>query len=86
MPRLFLCQMRDLPADPECHAPDCDLRASGGSYAHKGMHMTWMRKGPNRRKKPPKPAKNPPKTAKKCQSALAHLTKGTPSAEKSPGL
>ncbi len=45
---LFLCQMRDLPADPECYAPDCDLRASTGSYAHKGMHMTWMERVRNR--------------------------------------
>ena len=45
------------------------LRASEGSYAHKGMHMAWMRKARIRRKRPQKPAKNPRKTAKKCKSA-----------------
>jgi len=38
---LFLCQMRDFPAQN-------DLRASAGSYAHKGMHMAWMEKVRNR--------------------------------------
>ncbi|GAG47226.1 unnamed protein product [marine sediment metagenome] len=51
---LFLCQMRDFPADPECRAPDCDLRASAGSYAHKGMHMAWMEKVRKRAQKPVK--------------------------------
>jgi hypothetical protein len=52
LPRLFLCQMRDLPAQN-------DLRASAGSYAHKGMHMAWMEKVRNRAQKPVKTA---PKT------------------------
>jgi hypothetical protein len=63
LPLLFLCQMRDSPADPECLAPDFDLRAESGSYAHKGMHMAWMEKVRNRALKPvktdPKTRKNP---------------------------
>jgi len=45
-----------------------DLCASAGSYAHKGMHMTWMRKAPNGRKKPSKRAKNATKNCKKLQN------------------
>jgi hypothetical protein len=52
---LFLCQMRDFPADPQRRPPDDDLRASGRSYAHKGMHMTWMPKARNSRQKREKP-------------------------------
>jgi hypothetical protein len=54
-PRLFLCQMRDSPAQS-------DLRASGGSYSHKGMHMTWMERVRNRA---PKAAKTGQKRAKR---------------------
>ena len=34
----------------KCEIPpaQCDLRASAGSYAHKGMHMTWMARVRNR--------------------------------------
>ena len=34
----------------KCEIPpaQCDLRASAGSYAHKGMHMTWMKRVRNR--------------------------------------
>ena len=35
------------------------LRASAGSYAHKGMHMAWMEKV---RKRAQKPVKTGPKT------------------------
>ncbi|HET6441243.1 MAG TPA: hypothetical protein VFH53_02610, partial [Phycisphaerae bacterium] len=63
--------MRDFPAEN-------DLRASAGSYAHKGMHMTWMPKARNCRKKPPKPAKNLPKTCKKLQ------IRASPSYQKHP--
>jgi hypothetical protein len=44
-----------------------DLRASAGSYAHKGMHMTWMERVRNRAQKPVKTA---PKTRKKSKKAL----------------
>ena len=52
---------RSLPAENH-------LRASAGSYAHKGMHMTWMRKAPNGRKKPPKTDQKPAKNCKKLQN------------------
>jgi len=58
------------------------LRASGGSYAHKGMHMAWMPKARNRRKKPQKLAKNLQKTAKKCQSATTFSAPGDACSEK----
>jgi len=57
---LFLCQMRDFSAQN-------DLCASAGSYAHKGMHMTWMRKAPNCDKKPAKTGQKPAKNCKKVQ-------------------
>ena len=46
LPRLFLCQMRDSPADPECRAPDFDLRASGGRTARscQAKRMTALRR------------------------------------------
>jgi len=59
--------MRDLPADPQYRAPDGDLRASGGSYTHKGMHMTWMEKVRKRAQKPVKTGQKREKTPKKVK-------------------
>jgi len=59
-PMLFLCQMRGFPAQN-------DLRASAGSYAHKGMHMAWMEKVRNWHQKA---RKSRSKTRKKSKKAL----------------
>jgi hypothetical protein len=78
---LFLCQMRDFPAQndpalrPVRQSPqggggslgEGGLRASAGSYAHKGMHMAWMKKVRNRAQKPVKTGQ---KTRKKSKKAL----------------
>jgi hypothetical protein len=41
------------------------LRASAGSYAHKGMHMTWMEKVRKRAQKPVKTGQKREKSRKK---------------------